>query len=53
LIRAAALRRSYEQHAHGMVDFDHNQFDRAYAHFVAAAMLKPPVPKAVEIEPKK
>jgi len=33
--------------------FDYNQFDKAYTHFVAAALLKPPAPKAVEIEPKK
>ena len=47
------LRRSFEQNARGVVAFDYNQFDRAYAHFIAAALLKPPVPKAVEIESKK
>jgi len=50
---AAALHRSFEQQARGVVAFDYNQFDKAYAHFIAAALLKLPVPKAVEIEPKK
>jgi len=35
-----------------VVAFDYNQFDKAYD-FLAAALLKPPVPKAVEIVPKK
>jgi len=50
---AAALHRSFEQQARGVVAFDYNQFDKAYAHVIAAALLKPPAPKAVEIEPKK
>lgn len=50
---AAALHRSFEQHARGVVAVDYSQFDNAYWHFVAAALLKPPDPKAVEIEPKK
>jgi len=50
---AAALHRSFEQHARGAVAFDYNQFDKAYAHFVAATILTPPAPKAVEIEAKK
>ncbi len=48
---AAALHRSFEQQARGVVAVDYNQFDKAYWHFVAAALLKPPVPKAVEIVP--
>ncbi len=50
---AAALHRSFEQQARGVVAVDSNQFDKAYWHFVAAALLKPPVPKAVEIVKEK
>jgi len=50
---AAALQRSFEQHDRGLMAFENNQFDKAYAHFLAAALMKPPVPKAVEIESKK
>jgi len=50
---AAALHRSFEQHARGVVAVDYNRRDQGYWHFVAAALLKPPVPKAVEIEAKK
>jgi hypothetical protein len=46
---AVALHRSFEQQARGVVAFDFNQWDKAYWHFVAAALLKPPVPKAPEI----
>ena len=48
-----ALHRSFERQARGVVAVDDNRWDQAYWHFVAAALLKPPVPKAVEIEPKK
>lgn len=52
-VYAAALHRSFEQQARGVVAMDYNQFDKAYWHFVAAALLKPAVPKAVEIVPIK
>ena len=46
---AAALHRSFEQRACAVVAFDNNQFDRAYWHFVAAAIFKPAAPNASEI----
>jgi WD40 repeat protein/serine/threonine protein kinase len=38
---AAAFHRSWEQHARGVLAFEAGDFQRAYAHFVAAAALKP------------
>ena len=37
-----------EQQARGVVAVDYNQFDKAYWHFMAAALLKPPVPNVVD-----
>ena len=53
---AAALHRSFEQHARGVVAVDYDRWkatgrSRDPARWSsAAALLKPPVPKAVEIE---
>jgi len=52
-VYAAALHRSFEQHARGVVAVDYNRWDQRYRHVIAAALLKPPVPKAVEIEATK
>ena len=46
---AAALQRSFEHHARTVVAFDCNQFDKAYAHFVAAVILKPLSPEQQEL----
>jgi len=59
LIRPAALNRAFEQHARGVVAVDYNRCrhsgrSRDPARWlVAAALLKPPVPKVVENEAKK
>jgi hypothetical protein len=50
---AAALHRSFEQQARGIVACDYNQFDKAFWHFVAAAALKPKLPKCPETAPMK
>jgi hypothetical protein len=42
-----------KQQARGVVAVDYNQFDKAYWHFVAAALLKPPVPRAPDLVPMK
>jgi WD40 repeat protein/serine/threonine protein kinase len=40
---AAAFHRSWEQHARGVLAFEGGDFQRAFAHFIAAAALKPNV----------
>ena len=43
---AAQLHRSFEQRARGELAFEAGQFDKALAHFIAAAALKPKPPEA-------
>ena len=43
---AAAFHRSWEQHARGVLALEAGDFNMAYAHFVAAAALKPKAPDA-------
>jgi len=50
---AAAFHRSREQHALGFLAEERYDMVTAVWHYANAALLKPPVPKAVEIEPKK
>ena len=47
---AAALHRSFEQQARGVAAVDYNQFDKAYWHFISAALLKPKIPESLSIE---
>jgi WD40 repeat protein len=42
---AVAFHRSWEQHARGVFAFEAGDFQQAYAHFIAAAALKPKVPE--------
>ena len=51
-VYAAALHRSFEQHARGVVAFDYHQYDKAYAHFLAAALLKPTPPPMPDLLPR-
>ena len=48
---AAALHHSWEQHARGVVAFDSGDFNKALAHFIAAAALKPRPGPPPQIKP--
>ena len=48
---AAAMQRSFEQRARGALAFEAGDFDKAQAHFITAALLKPKLPKWLDIAP--
>ncbi len=48
---AAALHRSFEQHARGVLAFEVGDFDRAWGHFIIAAVIKPQPPKLPALAP--
>jgi tRNA A-37 threonylcarbamoyl transferase component Bud32 len=48
---AAALHHAWEEHAHGVIAFDHGDFDQAFAHFIAAAALNPVRPSLADTKP--
>ena len=48
---AAAMQRSFEQRARGVLAFEAGNFHKAQAHFITAALLKPKPPKLPDVLP--